>query len=292
MMKKISPILASAKPKHSRDIYRFAFVTRLTHALLALSLSLLFLSGMQIFIAHPALYWGVGSDFAHPLLKMEAVEEGEDESAEDVGITTILGHQFTTTGLLGVTSDEQGELAQRALPAWLTLPAARDLATGRLWHFFLAWTLVFTGTLYLVHSLATRHIQRDLIPTKNDWRGTYRSILDHAKLRHPTGDEAARYNILQRLAYLAVVFGLVPAMVFTGLALSPKLAALLGPLVDSLGGHQAMRTVHFVVTLGLVGFVAVHLFQVAISGLANNLRAMTTGWFRIDRSKEVSREQA
>ncbi len=49
-----------APPVRPRTIYirRHSIVTRLTHWLNVLCLSLLLMSGMQIFNAHPSLYWG------------------------------------------------------------------------------------------------------------------------------------------------------------------------------------------------------------------------------------------
>ena len=52
-------------------------------------------------------------------------------------------------------------------------------------------------------------------------------------------------------------------------------------LDDLLGGRQSARTIHFVVAWLLVGFVAIHVFQVIVTGLWNNLRSMLTGRYRI-----------
>ena len=66
------------------------------------------------------------------------------------------------------------------------------------------------------YSLMARHIQKDIWPTRADIRAIPRSILDHLKLKHPTGDAARRYNVLQKLAYLGVIL-LICLMVLTGL---------------------------------------------------------------------------
>ena len=42
---------------------------------------------------------------------------------------------------------------------------------ARLWHFFFAWLLVLNGLLYLAHGFISRHLQRDMMPTRADWRG-------------------------------------------------------------------------------------------------------------------------
>ena len=48
-------------------------------------------------------------------------------------------------------------------------------------------------------------------------RGIGASIGDHLRFRHPTGEAAKRYNVLQKLAYLVVIFVLLPLIVLMGL---------------------------------------------------------------------------
>jgi thiosulfate reductase cytochrome b subunit len=92
---------------------------------------------------------------------------------------------------------------------------------------------------------------------------------------------ATRYNVLQKGAYLAVIFVLVPLMILTGCAMSPRLDSLQSGWVDLLGGRQSARTLHFVVAWALVLFVLVHVFEVLVSGVWNNLRSMISGRYRI-----------
>ena len=68
--------------------------------------------------------------------------------------------------------------------------------------------------------------------------------------------------MLQSLAYLVVIFGLLPLVVIAGLAMSPRLNAVCPGWVDLLGGRQSARTLHFLAALGLVLFVVVHVFEV------------------------------
>ena len=52
-------------------IYRHAVVTRVTHWINVVCLTILLMSGFQIFNAHPALYWGAkGADFDHHIFAM------------------------------------------------------------------------------------------------------------------------------------------------------------------------------------------------------------------------------
>jgi thiosulfate reductase cytochrome b subunit len=70
-------------------------------------------------------------------------------------------------------------------------------------------------------------------------------------------------------------------IIVNGLGMSPGIDALLPGWVDVFGGRQSMRTIHFVVSWALVAFVAVHLFQVIVTGFWNNIRSMITGNYKI-----------
>jgi thiosulfate reductase cytochrome b subunit len=107
-------------------------------------------------------------------------------------------------------------------------------------------------------------------------------VWDHVRLRPPRGEAARRYNVLQKLSYLAVVFVLLPVMVLTGLAMSPAVTAALPGLLDLFGGRQSARTIHFLVTGLLVLFVLVHVFEVLLAGAFNAMRAMITGRYVIN----------
>jgi thiosulfate reductase cytochrome b subunit len=265
-----------------RSIYRHALVVRLTHWLNVLCLTLLLMSGLQIFNAHPALYWGDKSDFEHPVLAMTAADAPDGSG---IGVTTILGHEFTTTGLLGLSFSANGRPIERGFPSWATIPSYQDLATGRLWHFFFAWLLVLNGAAYLAYALASRHLGRDLLPTRHDLAHIGRSIRDHLRLRFPKGKEAEHYNVLQKLAYLLVIFVLLPLIVLAGLAMSPQIDAGFPVLLDVFGGRQSARTVHFIAAWTLVAFVLVHLVMVVVSGLWNNLRSMITGRYVVEEEE-------
>jgi thiosulfate reductase cytochrome b subunit len=135
-------------------------------------------------------------------------------------------------------------------------------------------------------------VRRDLVPTKRELRGIGASLEDHLMLRHAHGETARRYNVLQNLSYLVVIFVLLPLIVLCGLAMSPRMDTLFGSgWVDLLGGRQSARTLHFIAAFGLLGFLAVHLFEVVVTGLWNNLRSMITGDYRLpadDHAKEAS----
>jgi thiosulfate reductase cytochrome b subunit len=233
------------------------------------------MSGLQIFNAHPALYLGQASDFAHPIASIQAAQDG----GRRIGVTLIFGHSINTTGVLGLSGKSDDD--EHAFPSWLTLPGYQDLATGRRWHFFFGWLLVFDGLIYLIYSLACGHVWRDLIPSSQQLRRIGTSILDHSRLRFPRGEEARRYNVLQRLSYLIILFIVVPLLILTGLTMSPGLDAEFPDLTTLLGGRQSARTIHFACAFLLVGFTIVHVLMVLLSGVWNNIRSMITGWYAI-----------
>jgi thiosulfate reductase cytochrome b subunit len=259
-------------------IYRHTLPVRIMHWLNFICLFLLLLSGFQIFNAHPALYWGETSHFDSPLLAMEG-RPGEEGTR---GVTSVLGREFDTTGFLGASRGGGGEIEQRGFPVWLTVPGPQWLAMGRRWHFFFGWLFVVNGLAYVAYSLWSRHAARHLMPTARDWRGIGRSIVDHALFRRASGEAAARYNVLQKLSYLFVVFVLGPLAVLMGLAMSPRMNTLLGWSLDLVGGRQSARTVHFLVAIAFVAFFLVHIFEVLVTGAVNNLRSMITGRYRVE----------
>ena len=268
-----------------RLVYRHPWPIRVMHWINVIALSLMFFSGLQIFNASPSLWWGNTSVPGKEILSLQA---HQDASGRLVGTTQIGQHTFTTTGVLGVSNGSDGQPEVRGFPSWLTVPGPAWLAMGRVWHFFFAWVFVINGLCYIGYSLARKHLQRDLWPTRADWRGIGRSILDHVRFKHPHGEAALRYNILQRLAYLIVIFVFGTGIVLMGLAMSPRMDAVLGPLVAAVGGRQSARTIHFIIAWAFVAFVLVHVFEVLISGAFNQLRGMITGYCKVDADPATS----
>lgn len=121
---------------------------------------------------------------------------------------------------------------------------------GRYLHFQSAWLCVLNGGVYLASGIASRHFQRGL-------------------------DES--YQSIQRVSYLAVIFGLFPLMIWTGLAMSPAVTSVFPGLVTALGGHQCARTIHFFGAIVLVLFLVVHVAMVWRAGFRKHVSAMIAG---------------
>ncbi len=153
-----------------------------------------------------------------------------------------------------IFSDVRGE---GSLPGWATF--IHTIGMGRSEHFLFAWVFVANGIGFTLYAISSRHLW-DLLPFLKT---------------------SGRYNLLQRLAYTGVIFGLGPLVAITGAALSPRIDALI-PILNLLGGRQAAKTLHLAACFGLIGYIMAHLTMVATTGFWNNLRSMLTGWYSAD----------
>lgn len=126
------------------------------------------------------------------------------------------------------------------------------------WHFAAMWLLVFNGLLYLLLNIASGRWLRKFFPVSV--RGVRQDLVAALKGRLSHADPA-RYNHVQKLAYLFVVLDLM-VIVLSGLVLWKSVQFPL--LRELLGGYEAARRVHFFGMSALVAFVVVHLAMVAL----------------------------
>jgi len=234
----------SATPTAQTPAPRHAAFVRATHWITALCFFALLLSGLEIVVSHPRFYWG---------------ETGNSGTATLFKIPIPSSRATVPSGYNYVLPDQNG---------W-----SRSL------HFQAAWAAVLTGALYFIWGLWTGHFRSNLFPAQADrtWGAVVDVIASHLRFKKPTADEEHSYNVLQRTAYLAVVFVLFPLIIWTGLALSPGFNSAFPAGVNLLGGRQSARTLHFFVTIALVLFLLVHVAMVALSGFRGRMRGMITG---------------
>lgn len=150
---------------------------------------------------------------------------------------------------------------------------------GRQLHFLSSWGCILTGIVYVLYGIFGRHFRRDLLPRRADlsWRSLRRVLSNHFRLRRVTDDDVLSYNVLQRLAYLTVIFVLFPLLIWTGFAMSPAIVSIFPGVVTSLGGQETARTIHFFVSALVVLFFLVHIAMVSLAGFATRTGAMITG---------------
>ena len=204
-------------------------------------------------IPHPRFYWGETGNVSMP-------------SLFDLPIPASRGAVKTGYGF--VLKDQNG---------W-----SRSL------HFQAGWLAVFTGVLYAVYGLLSGHFRKNLLPAGVDlsWRVLSSEIANHLRFKPPSGGEAWSYNVLQRLAYLFVIFVLFPLVIWTGLAMSPAFTSAFPATVTVFGGQQSARTIHFFVFLFLVLFFLVHIAMVYLAGFRSRMRAMITGRAGANREQQ------
>jgi thiosulfate reductase cytochrome b subunit len=223
---------------------RHSALVRVTHWITAVCFLALLVTGIEILISHPRFYWGeVGNVLTKPLFQLPIPSS----------------RKLVPTGYGYVLPDQNG---------W-----------SRALHFQTAWIVVLTGLLYAISGFFSGHFRKNLLPQRSDlsWREFSATITSHLRFARPTEAEASSYNLLQRLAYVFVIFVFFPAIIWTGLAISPAVASAFPWSVTLLGGTQSARTLHFFLTLVLVLFLFVHVVMVVFAGFTNRMRAMITG---------------
>ncbi|MGA8041219.1 MAG: cytochrome b/b6 domain-containing protein [Terracidiphilus sp.] len=236
--------MATASPPSISAAPRHAVVVRMTHWLTVVAFLALLVTGAEIMISHPRFYWGEsGNANMHPLFSLPLPTS----------------RPWVNNGFGTAMPDGNG---------W-----------GRYLHFEAAWLAVLTGLVYVLWGVVRGHFRRRLVPERGE-----RSVgaLWHVMAKYLRGgrageDEAHTYNAVQRVTYLAVIFVLFPMVIWTGLAMSPSFTAALPATASLLGGRQSARTLHFLITLLLVGFLAVHVAMIALAGFWKRTRAMITG---------------
>jgi thiosulfate reductase cytochrome b subunit len=230
---------------------------------------------------HPALY--LGDDGHKGVPSLLSVSPGGAPNRPLRSTLQIGRHVFDSTGILGFRYTIDGEQADLALPLGLVFPPSGELGLARGWHFLMAWVLLVNIAIYVIFGIATGHFRRNFVPTMAQLRPSaiLRDLWDHVRLKRPRGVSARSYNLLQRLTYGLVVFVLVPLQVLSGLTMSSSFGAIAPQLYDFFGGRQSARTVHFVIMVGLVVFFLVHMMQVFVAGVRNEVGSMITGRFTV-----------
>lgn len=226
------------------DTPRHAALVRVTHWLTTVCFLALLVSGLEIVISHPRFYWGESGNVLTPALFSLPIPASR--------ATVPTGYGF-------VLPDQNG---------W-----------SRALHFQAAWALVLTGALYVIWGAVSGHFRTNLLPAAGDrsLKASLRAFAQHVRFTRTAAGDASSYNLVQRIAYLSVIFALFPLVIWTGLAMSPAFVSALPPTVTILGGRQSARTLHFLVSLALVAFLVVHVAMVWLAGFGPRVMAMITG---------------
>src|SRR5271156_3511460 len=140
---------------------RHSLLVRVTHWLTVLSFLALLVTGVEILISHPRFYWG---------------ETGNVNTRPLFTIPIPASRAIVPTGYGYVLPDQNG---------W-----------SRYLHFQAAWVAVFTGLLYVIFSLFSGHLRKNMLPRGADlsWRAFSQEIANHLRFKRPSEEEAWSYN--------------------------------------------------------------------------------------------------
>lgn len=231
-----------------KTVYRHRLTTRVWHWINVVTVFVMIGSGATILNAHPHLYWGeFGANPDTPWLNTPHI------------------------------------------PSWFTIPAGYNLALARRWHLTFALVLAFGLLFYWVASLLNGHAVRDLRVRLRELRPAHLwfDAREHLALRFHDPEHPNARNIFQKLAYILVVVGLIPAMILSGLAMSPTMSAAWPWVLEIFSGRASARSVHFIAATGLVVFIVVHLVLVILAGAYGEVKSMVTGWWSVPASNDA-----
>ena len=154
---------------------------------------------------------------------------------------------------------------------WKAMNAPYHVTQGLGYHFFFMWIFAINGILYVLFTTLSGE-WRFIIP---DRKSLAEAILVTLKDLHLSKylPPQTKYNGAQKIAYTSVIF-MGAGSLITGLSIyKPTQVHWVTTL---LGGYEMARWEHFLLTMGFVGFFAIHVTQVVLAGW-NNFRSMVSG---------------
>jgi methionine sulfoxide reductase catalytic subunit len=211
-------------------------------------------SGLSILMDHPRLYFNDGCTPGSEWIRFTPLKVPKDRlwTAKDDNryISPIVG-----------------------LPGY-----SHSIGIGRCWHFLNVYGFVLTG-FFFVSGLLTSNQWERLVPTS--WRifvDAWSTFVYYANFHLPPEPNGFYgYNALQQLVYFATIFIMAPLAILTGMAMSPALVNRFPRYVRIFGGRQGARSIHFLVLIGFVYFIAAHVTLVAITGFRRNMNHIVLG---------------
>jgi thiosulfate reductase cytochrome b subunit len=232
---------------------------KMTHWAGTIAFLLLLITGFEILMVHPRLYWGnVGNDLTKPLFELPVSRNYHHAGWEQ--------------------SQPFYSYAGSPVSASRTYDIFNENGWGRSLHFLSGWILVITGVIYLVTAIFSGHVSRNLLPRGKELTSwTFlKDIADHVRMKIEFV-KGPQYGLLQKISYIVVLFFLLPVIVLTGLTMSPAITAAYPFLLIIFFGAQSARTIHFFAAVLLVLFLLVHVVMIIRSGFKQHMRAMTFG---------------
>ncbi len=246
--------LGVADPASPSGPHGFPLWVRASHYLNLLFLVLLVRSGIQILMDHPRLYWNV-----HCTPGTEWIRFTPNRVPTDAKYTSM---------------DDA-----RYLSPWIGLPGGRHtVGLARHWHFLTAILWTITGVVFVTLLIVTKQWERIIPLSLGVIPESFNVFVHYCTFHMPKEpDGFYRYNSLQLVSYGAIVFVAGPLTILTGLAMSPAVDGRFPWYPKLFGNRQIARSIHFLLMVAYLGFTAVHVFFVVITGLLQNLDHIVLG---------------
>ncbi|MBC7427297.1 MAG: cytochrome b/b6 domain-containing protein [Bacteriovorax sp.] len=158
-------------------------------------------------------------------------------------------------------------------PVAETLSIQYKLAEGLSWHFFIMWAFIINGLVYLAFLFISGE-WRELAFDRKIFKDTFFVILHDLHIKKEAPSQKGKFNAAQKIAYIGAILMAFGSLI-TGIAIYKPVT--MGWITNLLGGYEAARFEHFVLMIGFIIFVIVHILQVMRAGW-NNFRAMIAGY--------------
>jgi methionine sulfoxide reductase catalytic subunit len=255
------PYIAPSPASHegaASGPHGFPFWIRWSHFFNMVFLFMLIRSGLSILVDHPRLYL---NDHCTP-------------GSEWIRFTPLT----VPTDRVWTAKDD----ARYISPMMATPGYRHTVGVARSWHFISVYGFVLTG-VFFVAGLLTSDQWRRLVPTSPSvFVQAWNTFVYYANFRFPPEPNGFYgYNALQQLAYFATIFIMAPLSILTGMAMSPALVNRFPAYAKLFGGRQAARSLHFLMLVGFVGFIVVHVALVVLTGFARNMNHIVRGTGRL-----------
>jgi DMSO/TMAO reductase YedYZ molybdopterin-dependent catalytic subunit/thiosulfate reductase cytochrome b subunit len=249
----LSPSSASAAGTPSGP-HGFPFWVRWSHFSNLFFLFMLIRSGLSILMDHPRLYW---NDHCTP-------------GTEWIRFTPL---QVPKNRIWTAKDD-----ARYISPIVSTPGYRHTVGIARSWHFITVYGFVLTGAFFVIGLLTSTQWER-LVPTSPAvFVQAWNTFVLYANFHFPPEPNGFYgYNALQQFAYFATVFLMAPLAILTGMAMSPALVNRFPRYTKIFGGRQGARSTHFLVLIGFICFIVIHVTLVALTGFERNMNHIVLG---------------
>jgi len=232
----------------------FPFWIRWSHFSNLFFLFMLIRSGLSILMDHPRLYWNDDCTPGTEWIRFTPLEVPKDR--------------------IWTAKDD----ARYISPIVSTPGYRHTIGVARSWHFITVYGFVLTGVFFVIGLLTSTQWQR-LVPTSTGvFVQGWNTFVIYASLHFPPEPNGFYgYNSLQQLAYFATIFVMAPLAILTGMAMSPALVNRFPAYARAFGGRQSARSLHFLMLVGFIGFIIVHVTLIAMTGFERNMNHIVLG---------------